>query len=358
MKKLLIISLAITTSFALAIKPTSTHLISLPGSQRTVAVSPVKLSSPLIEMQRIRSLHLGKLATRSVAGNLPSEVDLGMNGVPVLFQGDYPTCVTFAVTVALDAALNKGDYISQLCLLQLSNTVAANSFWHNLWDGSSNTILLNYISHYGIMTTSDQQKGYCNNVKIFPTTFDKKYMKHKLSVSAYHAHSEDIYRNYRIEPQALFQFAHTYSIDGGSDWILTLGNNSDGWITPEESFAAMRKSLAEGNRVVLEFLFKGNLGRGGMVNVDNDTWFASNELRSAFGSQQYSGEANDWYTHDVVIYGYNDEVTVQNAAGETQTGVFYLRNSWGEEKLEYMSYDFFKLMSIEGISINTMKSTH
>lgn len=42
-------------------------------------------------------------------------VELGMNSVPVLDQGSYGTCVTFATTAAMDAVLGLGDYISQQC---------------------------------------------------------------------------------------------------------------------------------------------------------------------------------------------------------------------------------------------------
>ncbi len=346
MKKLLIISLAFSTSVALAIN----H-----PPARTVAATPIKLSPAVFEMQRMRNLQLNK-STRNTSGDdLPSEVNLTMNGVPVLDQGLYGTCVTFAVTAAIDAQINKGDYISQLCLLQLSNSVTQNTYWHSLWEGSSIRILLSYISQYGIITTDDQQKGYCNKVKTYPATFDGKYLKHKMSPSEYHAHSVNIFKNYRIEPQILFKFTHVYSMGGDSDRILTIGNNSDGWVTPEESFAATRKSIAEGNRVILEFLFKGNHMRVGIKNTDNDTWFASNELKSAFSALQHLSDAEGWYYHQVVIYGYDDNLTVQNAAGETQTGVFYVRNSWGEEGPEYMTYDYFKLMALEATSINTTK---
>lgn len=351
MKILAIICLVFSTSFALAsntpYKPA-----------RTVAALPVRLSPAVVEMQRMRSLQLKKATRNPVADNLPSVVNLGMNGVPVLNQGPYGTCVTFTVTAAFDAAINKGDYISQLCLLQLSRSVTQNSYWHSLWEGSSTRTLLAYLSQYGIITMADQKKGYCNNVKSYPLGFDERYLKHKMSPSAYHAHSENIYKDYRIEPQVLFIFAHVYSNDGDASRILTLGNNSDGWVTPAESFAAIRKSLAEGNRVILEFLFKGDLLRGGIINTDNDTWFASNELKTAFNTQHFLTDSQDWYYHQVVIYGYDDHITARNTKGESQTGVFYVRNSWGEEELEYMTYDFFKLMSLEGTSINTAKKTH
>ncbi|MDQ2995067.1 MAG: hypothetical protein M3R00_09055, partial [Pseudomonadota bacterium] len=111
---------------------------------------------------------------------------------------------------------------------------------------------------------------------------------------------------------------------------------------------------AEGNRVILEYFFKANFRRGGHKNIEEDTWFASKALKFAFTDPKSLRE-KDWYSHDVVIYGYDDNMTVRNENGETQTGVFYVRNSWGESAPEYMTYDFFKLMALEGTSINTAK---
>src|SRR5437879_1335677 len=57
--------------------------------------------------------------------NLPPAINLGMNGVPVLDQGKHGSCVTFATTAAIDAVLGKGDYVSQLCSLELGSTLEA-----------------------------------------------------------------------------------------------------------------------------------------------------------------------------------------------------------------------------------------
>lgn len=346
MKKLLVIGLTLSISLAFANDS--------PSFRRMVGV-PVKLSPAVFEMQQMRSLQLGSVEHNRAASALPAEINLTMNGVPVLHQGNYPTCVTFAVTAALNAAINKGDYISQLCLCQLSCNLVQDTYWHSLWDGASIGIVLSHISQHGIINTSDQKKGYCNKVKKYPFNYDEKYTKHKMSTSTYHACSENIMDDYRIEPQLLFVFAHTYSIDDNPDRILTLGNYTDGWVTQEESFAAVRKSLMEGNRVVMQFLFKGELARGGTKQIDNDTWFASKALRSAFNTVHYMTDTPDWYSHGVVLYGYNDNIITRNEAGESQKGVFYVRNSWGEEMNEYMTYDYFKLMSLEATSINTVK---
>ena len=359
MKKLLVIGLTLSISLAFANDSPSFRLIPLKSlPKRMVAAVPVKLSPSVFEMQQMRSLQLDSLGQNRAVSAMPSEINLTMNGVPVVFQGNYPTCVTFAVTAALNAAINKGDYISQLCLCQLSTNLVQDTYWHSLWDGASIDTVLSHISQHGIINTVDQKKGYCNKVKKYPIDYDEKYTKHKMSTATYHACSVDLLDDYRIEPQLLFVFAHTYSIDDNPDRILTLGNYSDGWVTQDESFAAVRKSLMEGNRVVMQFLFKGDLARGGMKQVDNDTWFVSKALRSAFNKVHYFPDSPDWYSHCVVLYGYNDNIITRNEAGESQKGVFYVRNSWGEEMLEYMTYDYFKLMSLEATSINTAKKNH
>ena len=92
-----------------------------------------------IEDRRINAVKMGSFwqqsekdyrgGIRSFSGG--SAVDLGMDGVPVLDQGAYGTCVTFASTAALDARIGKGDYISQQCSLALSQGLS-----NNYWDGA------------------------------------------------------------------------------------------------------------------------------------------------------------------------------------------------------------------------------
>lgn len=67
---------------------------------------------------------------------LPDQVQLKMNKVPVLDQGRHGTCVTFAVTGAIDAVIGKGDYISQLCNLQLGSYLEQHGYGLSGWNGS------------------------------------------------------------------------------------------------------------------------------------------------------------------------------------------------------------------------------
>lgn len=78
-------------------------------------------------MTIIFSINYDSTSFKPKASNLPTHVELGMNKVPVLDQGPYGTCATSAVTAALDALSQKGDYISQLCTLSLSQYLSQHS---------------------------------------------------------------------------------------------------------------------------------------------------------------------------------------------------------------------------------------
>src|SRR4029077_16988364 len=86
--------------------------------------------------------------------SLPTNVNLGMNNVPVLDQGMHGTCVTFATMAALDAVYGKENYISQLCNLSLGSyleKISAGSYPSG-WNGSLNKIVLEQIKTYGIIS--------------------------------------------------------------------------------------------------------------------------------------------------------------------------------------------------------------
>ncbi len=364
MQKLLITSILLWSSFCLAADNDRVRLVPLPESPTTraknttpkqVPILPVKLSPAMLEMQKSRLS-----IRRSLADNtLPTEKDLGMNHVPVLDQGHYGTCVTFAITAAIDAAYGKGDYISQLCLLQLSNTLSEHSYWDSAWNGSMGHRVIGEIRQYGIMTKADQKKGLCNNIKDYPSVFNDSLTQHKMTLADYHKKSLNILSNsgagITIEPQVLFKLANV-SDYGEFDRFITITNFSDGWVTPEESQLAVRRALAQGDRVVIAFLINTKNMLAGRNKIDYDTWFVTRNLKEAFNNQTLiSEEMNNWGYHEIVLYGYDDNVVITNSKGETQKGVFLVRNSWGtnimSRGVEFMTYDYFKLMALDGFSI-------
>lgn len=118
-----------------------------------------------------------------------------MNGVPILDQGEYPTCVTFAVTAALNAAIGRGDYISQLCLLKLGHSLSQFTYTGNPWDGSFAEVILSMIRDYGILSKDSQIQGLCGAIKEYPLDpqqYESPAYKELLLPEDYRRHSSQI----------------------------------------------------------------------------------------------------------------------------------------------------------------------
>jgi hypothetical protein len=106
-------------------------------AQTTTLASTVKevkhISLLKIELSDKARQKIEKRAEKALAtpttpsAGTAKKMQLGMNNVPVLDQGGFGSCVTFANTAAVDADLSKGDYISQLCLLQLGRYLEKNA---------------------------------------------------------------------------------------------------------------------------------------------------------------------------------------------------------------------------------------
>ncbi|OEH48898.1 hypothetical protein lpari_00043 [Legionella parisiensis] len=103
----------------------------------------------------------------------PKMVQLAMNHVPVLDQGAHGTCITFAITGALDAVIGKGDYISQLCHLQLGNYLEKHGYAQSGWDGNYPISVINQIQQYGIVNKEKQTTIGCGGLTEYPT-YSKK----------------------------------------------------------------------------------------------------------------------------------------------------------------------------------------
>ena len=104
----------------------------------------------------------------SLTAVVSKQTQLGMNKVPVLDQGQHGTCTTFAVTAAVDAVINKGDYISQLCMLQLGSYLHSLGQGPSGWDGLSNYLALERINKFGIINLKNQREFGCAGVKEYP----------------------------------------------------------------------------------------------------------------------------------------------------------------------------------------------
>ena len=102
-----------------------------------------------------------------------------MNDVPVLDQGAHGTCVTFAVTGAMDAAYTEAthvkgdDQFSELCSLELGTTLERQSpidksgerTYPSGWDGSWGTVVLSQIKNHGLITKAYEKSHGCAGVR-------------------------------------------------------------------------------------------------------------------------------------------------------------------------------------------------
>lgn len=372
MKKILMVSLTLWASCGLAAEKSGVRMVQLPQPAKVrsvippkkVAIIAVKPDRAFMEFQRSRSQQENAdsttRSTSTTVYHLPKRVDLGMNGVPIFDQGYYGSCVTFAATAALDAAIGKGDYISQLCLLQLGNSLNENSYWPDGWNGSNPDITLSRIKEFGIITKEDQLKGVCNSATDYPNMPDHPSSQVSMSLSDYHKYSHNIIVSdetpVAIEPKMLFNII---SIKDKPDRYITINNTTDSWVSPQASFTAVRKALAEGNRVIIGFLVNVEHLPNGQFKSEYDTWFASKALKNLLANQNLEETLFSWGYHEIVLYGYDDNAVVRNPTGETQKGVFFVRNSWGSDMMdkgvENMTYSYFKLMAVHAYSIDTQK---
>lgn len=268
---------------------------------------------------------------RSSYSQLPANTQLGMSEVPVLNQGHHGSCVTFATTAAIDAVLKKGDYVSQLCQLQLGNYLEQNGYIMSGWDGSFGRTVLNQMETFGIVNKEQERAQGCGGLNQYPAE-DDYTPKTSISAEDYHQLSE--------------------AISGlGIEWssILDVSQAFDDRIDPNKTLHEVKKSLTQGDRVTFGVLLLdfdlGTMGAVGSKSSTNDSWVLTPEIaRDVYLRPEFGG-------HEMVITGYDDDAIAVDDQGRKHQGLLTLRNSWGKQYGDkgdfYMSYDYFKLLVIE-----------
>jgi hypothetical protein len=271
------------------------------------------------------------------AGHYPRTVQLGMNAVPVLDQGEHGSCMTFASTAAVDAAIGKGDYVSQLCQLDLNQYLNHNAFVQRNWEGGWGQDLFSQITMFGIVPKAVQTAGGCLGRVDYPLSGEE--VTDELSVFDYHQISEPI-QDYGLSFNPL---------------ILKEQINSN--LSDRERILYQIKSiLRQGERVTCSVILMGQLRYDdtptGSHHVTKDTWVLLPQMADELADDEESSG------HAFVITGYDDDGIAVDATGQFHRGLLTLRNSWGSSVGDqgdfYMTYSYFKAALLEAHHVKRM----
>lgn len=286
-----------------------------------------------IEPRKIKPLH---------TSTLPTRISLGMNNVPVLNQGKHGSCVTFANTAALDALLNRGDYISQLCLLEFSEYLQKRSYFPSGWDGNYGPFVLDRLIDFGIVSKSKQIAQGCSGVREYPVS-DPNNTGNPMSIDDYASLSEDI--NNRVYWASLLT-PDDFDTDENTD---DLGGQTLEQIKHilADPYAKLSARVTFGMLLAYTHC---SAGACATFHKTNDTFVLSDEIINEFRQADpiIGG-------HELVITGYDDNATAIDKSGVTHTGLLTLRNSWSDQVGDngdyYMSYDYFAALAMEAQKI-------
>ena len=271
---------------------------------------------------------------------LPPSKYVGMNGEPVLDQGQWGTCATFATTAAVNVtqALTDDSMVSQLCNLELGRTLNIPDS-DGGWNGSFGFMVFGQINEYGYLDTRYQKTKSCGGLNDYPT------------------HSAN-----NGSPMSAADFA-TNSIKTftAHDWTPIVAYDGDfSPLNEKQANAALKKvkaALNQGYRVVFGSLLDvsvGQAGASGSYNwALNDVWVMTPKIKDDVKKQVEIGG------HEIIIDGYDDNACAsyfdENLSVKQQCGLLRIRNSWSEAAGDkgdyYMTYDHFKGMVIEAYAV-------
>jgi len=300
----------------------------------TVTLLKVKLSNNALEKLQVRAAAEYKAmeaATPTAYSAKANSVQLGMNNLPVLDQGPHSTCVAFAASAVISAALNRGDYVSELCSLQLGRYLEKNGYTMSGWDGSFGVTVLSQMQMFGIVSKDTQRTTGCGGYTEYPTnTLDEPQTD--ISVTDFHQISEPM-------PEYIAWSS-----------VLDLYQVFVDKIDPNKALTQVIDSLNAGDRLIFGvLLFRYDEGIAGAVGKHNgsyDTWVLTPEIVKAINSK--TAEVGG---HEMIITGYDNNAKAIDSQGRIHKGLLTLRNSWGSEVGDqgdfYMSYDYFKSLAVE-----------
>ncbi len=355
MSKLFFLSLIVSSNlFAQEIKLTGTidQTVTIPQS-KSLSAKPQKQKIKLLKMELSPSAInvLNKRAVTAIkktntlmsSSYLPSKVSLGMNDVPVLNQGIHGTCVTFATTAALDAALNKGDYVSQVCQLQLGKHFEKNGYAASGWDGTFGRLSLSQFEQFGLISKEKQQTVGCGGLTEYPV-LDSPSKESEMTLEQFHQLSEPLLG----EEETDNQVAWSPILD---IYQAVLERTDTNKTLNEVKSVLNQKDRVTFGVLLLDFDL-GFMGAVGTHNSTLDTWVLTPEItRDLYLRPMFGG-------HEMVITGYDDDAIATDDQGREHKGLLTLRNSWGDKVGDrgdfYMSYDYFKVLVIEAQRIRNI----
>lgn len=313
------------------------------AKKQTIYLQKIKLSTDArrIIAARAKEVRDNPVLRYAKKASTQSKAGPHMKYVPVLFQGVHGSCVTFAITGAIDAIIPgitskaKADYVSQLCSLQLGNYLASKRLirYHG-WDGAYSNDIFKQLGTYGIISTDYQKKYGCAGLKKYPA-YEPNNRGTNMSIAAYTAVSVPLSRY--VGWASIFGYSDVFNV------------NYD----PDRSLNLVKKHLREGKNLVFGMMLDGSVpgsvGAYGRRVLNNDTWVLTPQL---IQKAQYSGLNAG---HEMIIIGYDDAATAsfKNAQGQIvkQKGLLILRNSWGARAGDggnyYVSYDYFKAFAMD-----------
>lgn len=310
------------------------------GAEKEISLLTIKLTDQAQAAISARaSAIFNQQDTLKTKAGFPTKVKLSMSNVPVLDQGQFGSCVTFAVTAAIDAALKKGDYISQLCALQLGNYFELHGYTPSGWNGTDGGLVLSHLRDFGVVSKTKEAQG-CGGLTSYPDRGDVPTSS--MSLEEYAAQSEPLNPN-KIGWSTLLDTYQTY-------WDLA---------STSKVFNEVKSALAAGDRVVFGVLLtdleEGVMGAVGSYRRTNDTWVLTRPIIRTIAIHTVFGG------HDMIITGYDDFAIARDREGRIHRGILTLRNSWGPEVGDqgdfYMSYDYFRALVIEAERIRARNVT-
>jgi hypothetical protein len=273
------------------------HIVVEGGEQKHITLQKIstKFSSSFFKPKKANELDYSK------GVRVPLQFELPWH-TPVLDQGAYGTCVTFASTATADQVLGAGDTIAQQCVLQLNSSLG-NNYWNGAYYSSQ---VLQPLKDYGIVTKAKCPQSYPNpfapvSVESYKALADKSLDVNRINYLYYPSASVEIVKSELAK-------GHYINIGFG---LLNNGNPIS----------------VQGYDVVVE----GKKSSGGL-------W----ACKQGILSKSYCGSATAG--HEVVVYGYDDSQRL-----------FKIRNSWSDRSGYkgdfFMSYEFFASMVMDATAV-------